>query len=394
MTSTWRLARPARIAAALAQSQAQDSGGWFVAGTSSDVGSDASIARTIAGREVTFWRTSDGSLVAGPGACPHLGALLEDCPVLGGTMYCRWHGLAFTPDGDRTWSPYRAYDDGVLIWVGLPTAGESPSDRPNLPPRPPLPASVTAVIHQPGTCEPQDVIANRLDPWHGAGFHPYSFTHLDVLTYHPSTTSSPRTPIVFLVAVTFRIGRLRIPVVAEFTSPEPRTIVVRIVDGEGTGSVVETHATPVDPGADRRPRTAVLEAVIAHSDRTGFVQARKAGARPGVLADAVLLPQLVPEISPRADPVSRPRRTRRGRPTPQSRWLRPSVSTPRWLRPPANAPPTTTPVQLHQPARRPGHHLRQPCSGRPRRASVHHDHHAHPTSAVGLLGVSRRHGLA
>ena len=64
--------------------------------------------------------------------------------------------------------------------------------------------------------------------------------------------------------------------VAEFTSPEPRTIVMRIVDGEGAGSVVETHATPVGPGADGRPRTAVLEAVIAHSDRTGFVQARKA----------------------------------------------------------------------------------------------------------------------
>ena len=71
----------------------------------------------------------------------------------------------------------------------------------------------------------------------------------------------------FLVAVTFRIGRLGVPVVAEFTSPEPRTIVMRIVDGEGAGSVVETHATPVGPGPDGRPRTAVLEAVIAHSDR-------------------------------------------------------------------------------------------------------------------------------
>ncbi len=63
--------------------------------------------------------------------------------------------------------------------------------------------------------------------------------------------------------------------------------------------------------------------------------------------------------------------------------------------PPANAPPTTTPAQLHQPARRPGHHLRQPCSARPRHASVHHDHHAHPASAWAfeLLGVSHRHGL-
>ena len=156
-----------------------------------------------------------------------------------------------------------------------------------------------------GVCEPDDIIANRLDPWHGAGFHPYSFTHLDVLTAPPVDDDLAEDADRFLVAVTFRIGRLRIPVVAEFTSPEPRTIVVRIVDGDGTGSVVETHATPVDLGADRRPRTAVLEAVIAHSDRTGFVQARKAGAHPGVLADAALLPQLVPETSPRADPVSR-----------------------------------------------------------------------------------------
>jgi nitrite reductase/ring-hydroxylating ferredoxin subunit len=268
MTSTWRLARPARIAAALAQSQAQDSGGWFVAGTSSDVGSDASIARTIAGREVTFWRTSDGSLVAGPGACPHLGALLEDCPVLGGTMYCRWHGLAFTPDGDRTWSPYRAYDDGVLIWVGLPTAGESPSDRPNLPPRPPLPASVTAVIHQPGTCEPQDIIANRLDPWHGSWFHPYAFSHLVV----DDAASDDRR---LVVDVTFRLNRTwGVPVRAEFSCPDARTIVMRIVSGEGAGSVVETHATPTGLDARGRPVTMMTEATIAYSDRPGFAVAR------------------------------------------------------------------------------------------------------------------------
>src|SRR6201999_4201683 len=77
----------------------------------------------------------------------------------------------------------------------------------------------------------------------------------------------------FLVAVTFRVGRLGVPVVAEFTSPEPRTVVMRIVDGEGAGSVVETHATPVGPGPDGLPRSAVIEAVVAHSDRPGFVHA-------------------------------------------------------------------------------------------------------------------------
>jgi isorenieratene synthase len=38
-----------------------------------------------------------------------------------------------------------------------------------------------------------------------------------------------------------------------------------IVEGEGKGSVVETHATPIEPG-----RTAVVEATLATSDRKGF----------------------------------------------------------------------------------------------------------------------------
>ena len=36
--------------------------------------------------------------------------------------------------------------------------------------------------------------------------------------------------------MTFRIGRVGVPVVAEFTCPEPRTIVMRIVDGEGAAA--------------------------------------------------------------------------------------------------------------------------------------------------------------
>src|SRR5690606_8667234 len=61
-----------------------------------------------------------------------------------------------------------------------------------------------------------------------------------------------------------------VPVVAEFTAPTPRTVVMRIVDGEGIGSVVETHATPLGPGPDGRARSAVVEAVVAHSDRPHF----------------------------------------------------------------------------------------------------------------------------
>ena len=75
---------------------------------------------------------------------------------------------------------------------------------------------------------------------------------------------------VFTVAVTFHLGRIGMPVITQFSVPEPRTVVMHIVEGEGVGSVVETHATPIGPGPDGRPRTAVIEAVIAQSDRTGF----------------------------------------------------------------------------------------------------------------------------
>lgn len=71
-------------------------------------------------------------------------------------------------------------------------------------------------------------------------------------------------------------GRLVVPVRAEFTAPEPRTVVMHITDGEGATSVVETHATPLTGAGHARPRTAVVEATIAASDRPGFALARAA----------------------------------------------------------------------------------------------------------------------
>ncbi len=264
MSPTWRQAKPSRIAASLAISQAQNSGGWFVAGESRDVPADRSITRTIAGREIVFWRIADGTLVAGPGSCPHLGALLTDCAVADGTLLCRWHGYPIPPGGDRTWSPFRAHDDGVLIWVGLPVDGETPTDRPSLPPRPPLDAALSAVMTVTGICEPQDVIANRLDPWHGAWFHPYSFSHLVV-------DDAASNDSVLAVDVTFRLSRTwGVPVRAEFFCPDARTIVMLIVDGEGAGSIVETHATPTGTDRDGQPITTVTEATIAYSPRKGF----------------------------------------------------------------------------------------------------------------------------
>ena len=105
----------------------------------------------------------------------------------------------------------------MLLWVGLPVDGETPTGRPTLPPRPPHEASVSAVMSAPGICEPQDVIANQLDPWHGAWFHPYSFSHLVV-------DESASDENVLAVDVTFRLTKTwGVPVRAEFFCPDARS---------------------------------------------------------------------------------------------------------------------------------------------------------------------------
>ena len=287
---TFRDANPMVINAALSRSQARPSGNWFAFAASDRIRPARPVGVSVGGQEVVAWRDGDGTLHAGPGACPHLGADLATGTVDNGALICPWHGLRLSPSGGLGWRAYPTYDDGVLAWVRLDRiAGETPTDAPVVPVRPEG-ARMHAVTRLVGVCEPRDIIANRLDPWHGAWFHPYSFTRLEVLTTPPIDDADAESDR-FLVAVTFRIGRLGVPVVAEFTSPEPRTVVMRIVDGEGSGSVVETHATPVGPGSDGRPHTAVLEAVIAHSDRTGFGYALHCGRliRPVMRAAATRL---------------------------------------------------------------------------------------------------------
>jgi hypothetical protein len=249
---SWKAASPQLIEAATERALARPAGGWVVLCGSSEVKAGKAFGRTVAGREIVAWRGSGGELFAGPGACPHLGAALCDAPVVGDALVCRWHGL---PLG-RDWATYPVHDDGVLAWVRLEAVlGEEPLDAPVPGPRPP--SGVSAVATVIGRCEPRDVLANRLDPWHGSWFHPYSFALLTVL-------DAPRPGVGeaedrFLVEVSFRVaGRLGVPVKAEFSCPDPRTVTMEIVDGEGAGSVVETHATPLGPGPDGAPRTAVI----------------------------------------------------------------------------------------------------------------------------------------
>ena len=111
-------------------------------------------------------------------------------------------------------------------------------------------------------CEPEDIVANRLDPWHGVHYHPHSFAKLQMLDLRDD---------VLLLRVAYRVvGRVCVEVDATFHSPTRRSIIMTIVEGDGEGSVVETHATPIDAG-----RTRVLEATIATSDRPGFAWAQR-----------------------------------------------------------------------------------------------------------------------
>lgn len=265
---TFQQAEPAIIDAALHRAHRRPSGNWYVFGASTDVRPDRPLGTQVAGKEIVAWRDEHGGLHVGPAACPHLGADLATGKVDCGALVCPWHGLRLDGGREFGWKPLPAYDDGILVWVRLDEiGGEEPLDTPVLPARPSGP-QLAAVTRLEGSCEPRDIIANRLDPWHGGWFHPYSFAQLEVLSAPPVDAAEDSD--VFTVAVTFHLGRIGVPVITAFSVPEPRTVVMQIIEGEGVGSVVETHATPVGLGPDGRHRTAVTEAVIAASGRTGF----------------------------------------------------------------------------------------------------------------------------
>ncbi|MBX7195645.1 MAG: Rieske (2Fe-2S) protein [Sandaracinaceae bacterium] len=259
----WAQANPVEIEEALARALAKPAGGWAVLDASRTI-RRGPRKYVVAGRELAAWwcsKPGDEGPRVGPDYCPHMGAELSKGSVdREGRIVCPWHALAFSgTEAKGGYAPLRTYDDGVLTWARLPElASESDplTDRPFLARRPAR--FLDAVIRMEARCEPRDVIANRLDPWHGAHFHPHSFARLRVVDRGPDHVT---------VRVVYRIaGRVGMEVDARFDCPDPRTIVMTIVAGEGVGSIVETHATPLADG-----RTAIIEATIATSERTEVI---------------------------------------------------------------------------------------------------------------------------
>jgi isorenieratene synthase len=246
----WQQADPRWMAGALQIAMGRSGGGWFVVDERRCFGVEPRRYR-IDDREFVFWHGPTG-LMAAPDACPHMGASLAGGCVRQGRLVCPWHGMELGDKPQGAWRPLPLHDDGVLVWVRLDDAGEAPTERPCLPVRPDR--YIDAVVRLEARCRPEDLLANRLDPWHGVHYHPHTFRRLRVVERRDDEIT---------VRVAFAVlGRLAVEVDARFHCPDPRTIVMTIVEGDGAGSIVETHATPIDD-----TRCAVIEATLATSDR-------------------------------------------------------------------------------------------------------------------------------
>jgi isorenieratene synthase len=255
----WKQSNPRWIGEALAHALKRSGGGWFVVDATRAIG-DKPRRYAIAGHDLVLWRDG-GRLAAAPDACPHMGASLADGCVRHGRLVCPWHGLELGAEPHGAWRPLPVVEDGVLAWVRIDDAGEAPAAQPVIAPRPAR--FIDATIRMEAACEAEDVIANRLDPWHGVHYHPHSFRSLKVVEQLADEIT---------VRVAFGVlGPLSVEVDARFHCPDRRTIVMTIVEGDGKGSVVETHATPIGPG-----RAAVIETTLATSDRAPFAVALRA----------------------------------------------------------------------------------------------------------------------
>jgi hypothetical protein len=248
----WQAARPSRIRRALERALARPTGNWYVLDETRALG-ESPTRHVIDGFELVAWR-DHGAVRVAPNACPHMGASLADGCARRGRLVCPWHGLELGAEGHGAWQTVPTHDDGVLTWVRLgPAVPAVP--LPVLAPRPSR--YIAAVMKMDLRCAPADVIQNRLDPWHGTHLHNASFASLAVLGNDED---------VLRLRVAFRVWKsLCVETDCTFHSPEPNTIVMTVVDGEGAGSVVETHATPMEPGVTR-----LVEATLAASPRPGF----------------------------------------------------------------------------------------------------------------------------
>ncbi len=105
---------------------------WYIAAWADEVTAAKPLARTLLDEPVVLYRDAQGTAHALFDRCPHRFAPLSVGSVDGDTLVCRYHGLAFGPDGACALNPHgatsralsvRAYPvaeahQALWIWMG------------------------------------------------------------------------------------------------------------------------------------------------------------------------------------------------------------------------------------------------------------------------------------
>jgi phenylpropionate dioxygenase-like ring-hydroxylating dioxygenase large terminal subunit len=94
--------------------------GWFVVGTSGELGKGKILERRYFGKEWVLWRDASGEAHFHEAYCPHLGAHLGDGCVKGNSLRCPFHGFEFSGEGACVSTPYGKKPPPRARLVGLP----------------------------------------------------------------------------------------------------------------------------------------------------------------------------------------------------------------------------------------------------------------------------------
>lgn len=221
-------------------------GQWYVAGFSEELGSGATLVRTIADQEIVLWRTPivEDEVQAASAVCPHWGGPLGGGTVDdSGTLTCPWHGWHFR-NGYCIQRPrlklprYLAHDDGILLWVRLPWDIEEFTEPPlQQRPEDSVPFWFNITINS----DVYHVQENYLDFLHPAEYHTSVFNHCEYLG---------REGEINLVELGYKLpfGKSMITRTRVW-APTPYQVRNEVYEGLGTGTVIESHITPLS--ADR-----------------------------------------------------------------------------------------------------------------------------------------------
>lgn len=113
---------------------------WYIAGWSSEVGTDRPLARTIADTKVVMFRDSRGTLAALQDRCPHRLVPLSRGKIVNGVLECAYHGLQFDSTGGCVSNPhgpvsralcvdsYQISEKYGLLWLWLGDSSKAKTD--------------------------------------------------------------------------------------------------------------------------------------------------------------------------------------------------------------------------------------------------------------------------